>query len=81
MTMTNETLRKIEILVAEFNHNHIGANNDVTLMIQVNSGMLQRAVNAKMKLFKIIYDLEKNGYKINVKTTRDNFIASISWSK
>lgn len=79
--MTKETLKKIETLIAEFNRNHIGSYNDVALMIEVNSGMLERAVEAKMELFKILNDLKQNGYMVNMTITRDGFISSVSYVK
>ena len=81
MTMTNETLRKIETLVSEFNHNHIGSDSDVAWMIQANTGMLDRAVNAKMALFRILNDMEVAGYVVDMTTTHDGFISKIFWSK
>ena len=79
--MTKEKVRKIENLVSEFNHNHIGSYDDVALMIEVNSGMLDRAVEVKMELFKILNDLKQNGYMVNMTITHDGFISSVSWIK
>lgn len=79
--MTNEMVRKIEALVVEFNHNHLGSYNDVALTIEVNTGMLDRAVEAKMELFKILNDLKQNGYMVNMTITHDGFISSVSWIK
>lgn len=79
--MTKETLKKIETLIAEFNRNHLGSYDDVALLIEVNSGMLDRAVEAKMELFKILNVLKQNGYVVNMTITRDGFISSVSYVK
>ena len=79
--MTKETLKKIETLIAKFNRNHIGSYDDVALLIEVNSGMLDRAVEAKMELFKILNDLKQNGYVVNMTITHDGFISSVSYVK
>lgn len=79
--MTNEMVRKIEALIVEFNNNHIGSYDDVALMIEVNSGMLDRAVEAKMALFRILTDMENAGYVVNMIVTQDGFISSVSWAK
>ena len=79
--MTNEMIKKIETLVAEFNRNHIGSYDDVALMMEVNSGMLDRAVEAKMTLFRILTDMETKGYAVSMTVTRDGFISSVSWAK
>ena len=79
--MTKETLEKIETLVAIYNHNTMAGTTDAVLMIIANSGMLNRAINAKIQLLKVLHGLEKNGYAFDIKTTRDGFIASISWVK
>ena len=79
--MTKETLKKIETLIAEFNRNHLGSYDDVALLIEVNSGMLDRAVEAKMELFKILNDLKQNGYVVNMTITHDGFISSVSYVK
>ena len=81
MTMTNETLKKIETLIAIYNQNHIGSDTDVAWMIQANTGMLDRAVKAKMTLFHILNDMENTGYVVDMTTTCDGFIASIHWVK
>ena len=81
MTITNETLRKIETLIAIYNQNHIGSDTDVAWMIQANTGMLDRAVKAKMALFRILTDMEANGYVVDMTTTHDGFISKIFWSK
>lgn len=79
--MTNEMVRKIENLVSKFNHNHISSYDDVALMIEVNSDMLDRAVEAKIALFRILTDMEADGYVVNMTTTHDGFISKIFWSK
>ena len=79
--MTKEMVRKIENLVSEFNHNHIGSYDDVALMIEINSGMLDRAVEAKIALFRILTDMEADGYVVNMTVTQDGFISSVSWAK
>ena len=79
--MTKETLKKIETLIAIYNQNHIGSDTDIAWMIQANTGMLDRAVKAKMALFHILNDMENTGYVVDMTTTRDGFISSVSYVK
>ena len=76
MTKKNELVKRIMEAVAVFNH-YNNVNTEVAVMIAANTNNLDKAVEAKLTLVRLINEAKKYDLIVNVYSNIDAYITSV----